>query len=255
MKNLKKIIQTLICTLIFVPFCSFAQLSDLKGLKKMTNTEIAEKGQLRFSAENVMFFSPEGEKINMMEAAPYLQNKDYGIDFYMNEAKEIKALVLRNATEEERKSRIEKANSSQNKSNINEIAKPFTLIDINKEQYDLAKLKGKVVVINFWYTNCKPCIMEIPDLNKLTEKYAGKEVVFLGITFDETAQVKSFLAKKDFKYKVIPEADKVVEEYAINSFPTHLIIDQNSKIVFKTVGLDLSNTIKELDKNIENLLH
>ena len=56
----------------------------------------------------------------------------------------------------------------------------FKTTDINRNKLNLQEMKGKIVVFNFWFINCPPCKREIPELNKLVEKY--KEVVVLAIT-------------------------------------------------------------------------
>src|SRR5689334_18943077 len=56
--------------------------------------------------------------------------------------------------------------------------------DTNGTAYTPDSLKGKVVVVNFWATWCKPCQKEIPDLSKIYDKYKGKGLVMLGIMTD-----------------------------------------------------------------------
>ncbi|MGK0324190.1 MAG: thiol-disulfide isomerase/thioredoxin, partial [Psychroserpens sp.] len=58
------------------------------------------------------------------------------------------------------------------------------LEDIEGNSHTLESLKGKVVVINFWFINCKPCVAEIPDLNKLKAKFNNKDAVFVAIALD-----------------------------------------------------------------------
>jgi len=57
-------------------------------------------------------------------------------------------------------------------------APDFSAVDMNGNSYSLGILKGKVVVINFWFVECKPCVIEMPELNEIVEKYKSEEVVF-----------------------------------------------------------------------------
>ena len=61
---------------------------------------------------------------------------------------------------------------AENKENLdallNKPAPDFTLKDLTGKKWRLSQLKGKTVVLNFWFTTCPPCIQEIPDLNELT---------------------------------------------------------------------------------------
>ena len=97
-------------------------------------------------------------------------------------------------------------------------ALPFSVTDINGNNYSLESLKGKVVVINFWFVECKLYIMEMPELNKIVEKYKNKDVVG---TYGET------------------------------SFPMHIVIDENSIVTFAVNGFG-SSTIEELENAIDS---
>lgn len=259
MKNLKKTFQILFIALFFVPFFAFSQGTDmeqgLKGLRKMTDQELKEKsGQLKLKLNEITFYSPEGKKLEMIDLATYLNGNDYHKNFYVDEKQDVKAIAFSNLSDEEKKTSKEVNHRDINEIKKIEAAKPFVVTDINNKKYDLAKLKGKVVVINFWFSGCKLCIIEMPELNKITEKYAGKDVVFLAITYDKKDLVNSFLSKREFKYALVPNAKKVIDNYGVSAYPTHIIIDKNSNIIFKTAGLNTEETIYSIDKYIENSL-
>ena len=130
---------------------------------------------------------------------------------------------------------------------------PFSVTDINDNKYSLESLKGKVIVINFWFVECKPCVMEMPDLNKLVEKYKDKEVVFLGLAMNQKEKIEQFLKKTKYNYVIVPDAKDVVAKYSVTSFPTHMVIDKNANILFAVSGLG-PTTIDDLDNMISNLL-
>ena len=67
---------------------------------------------------------------------------------------------------------------------------------------DLMALRGKPVVLNWWHTACSPCIVEIPELNKLVEKYEGRDVEFLAIANNEIADLPPFLKRHPFAYDI-----------------------------------------------------
>ncbi len=113
----------------------------------------------------------------------------------------------------------------------------FSTKDINGETIDLSKLKGKIVVINFWATWCGPCRREIPDLNSLVERFKNdSEVVFLAISGEEKNKIVKFIEKNPFNYRLIYDADNILKMYSIQSIPTHIIIDKKGYIQFKIVG-------------------
>lgn len=81
-------------------------------------------------------------------------------------------------------------------------APAFSLKTPTGETVTLESLKGKVVLVDFWATWCKPCIAAMPGLQKLHEKLGSKNVAVLGIAIDEegTAKVDPFLKRSKTKY-------------------------------------------------------
>lgn len=121
---------------------------------------------------------------------------------------------------------------------LNQPAKDFTLTDINGKTYTLASLRGKTVVLNFWFTTCPGCISEMPELNKIKNSYAGKNVVFLGLALDGAPQIKGFLKNHTFDYNLLAEASKVATAYNISLFPTSMVINKDGIISFVLVSSD-----------------
>ena len=129
----------------------------------------------------------------------------------------------------------------------------FDLENMDGEKVSLESLKGKVVLINFWFINCPPCRMEIPDLNALKTEYAGKNVAFLAITFDRKNQVSEFLQKNPFDFQILPNARGIIETYGVQGFPTSVVIDKEGKVVNSKMGGSM-NIKEELKVFIEEAL-
>lgn len=136
---------------------------------------------------------------------------------------------------------------AQNKFMENSIGKDFPEFELSTlggEKINLKSLKGKVVFINLWFTACAPCIEEIPELNKLKEKYADK-VEFYAITFDDADKVNKFLKKRDFKFNHIIGADSFVRNTLQNkSFPLNIIIDKEGIIQYVNGGIPFTKDKK-----------
>jgi|TARA_B110000091_G_scaffold202599_1_gene235286 peroxiredoxin len=132
-------------------------------------------------------------------------------------------------------------------------APDFSAADMNGKTYSLSSLKGKIVVINFWFVECKPCVIEMPELNEILEKYRSEEVVFLAFAMNEKPKIESFLKKPAFDYTILPDSGAVIGNYKIKSYPAHIILDQNSKIAFSTRGLS-NSTAPKIDEAIEGLI-
>jgi peroxiredoxin len=134
---------------------------------------------------------------------------------------------------------------------LNKPAPDFNLRDINGKSWALKALRGKIVVLNFWFTSCIPCIQEMPELNKLVALYKDKPVVFLALTFNNVKQIKIFQQRKRFDYTLLADSKMVDEQYAVTSWPTSFVIDQTG--VVRTV-VQSDPMIKEILNDAIRLL-
>lgn len=125
------------------------------------------------------------------------------------------------------------------------------LTNINGGKFNLNKLKGQTIILNWWAVWCAPCRKEIPGLNKLVSKYSDKNVRFLSITDDSKDKVSSFLEKNEFEYDItfISENDKVLFG---NSYPKNIVIDKNSNISFYKEGGN-ENVWLEIDQHLTKM--
>ncbi|KXH83634.1 TlpA family protein disulfide reductase [Chryseobacterium kwangjuense] len=250
--KLKNKLKVILFTIAMLPVHFMAQSSSedvLKGLKK------SEKPVRQFDGESIPIYLSGGKRVQGMEMMEAVQSGNYAPEQYEDENGNIKAILFRKLTEKEIADNKEDARKEMAEKKVEiKPAKDFSVTDIHGRSYNLKDLKGKIVVLNFWFTKCKPCLIEIPELNKLVDKYSQKDVVFLGITFDNKKVLQNFLTKKEFKYHIIPGAKGTISKYQVNSYPTHVIIDKNSNIVFSSNGLD-PDTVTKIDYNIDKLIH
>ncbi|MBV9988038.1 MAG: TlpA family protein disulfide reductase [Chitinophagaceae bacterium] len=131
---------------------------------------------------------------------------------------------------------------------------PFAEKDINGTQFDLKALTGKVVVLNFWFINCGPCRMEIPELNEIAEAYKdNKDVVFLAVALDQRYEIQDFLKKIPFSYNIIGNGGSIAGKYGVNSYPTHAVVNRQGKILFHTTGYAM-NTVAWVKRSIQAAL-
>jgi thiol-disulfide isomerase/thioredoxin len=96
----------------------------------------------------------------------------------------------------------------------------------------LAKLKGKVVVVEFWATWCGPCVAGIPHLNKLHEDHAGKGLAILSFTDQSKKGIDSFLKGTAMKY-VIGTGSELAAEYGVSGIPHAFIIGRDGKLLWE----------------------
>jgi peroxiredoxin len=131
-------------------------------------------------------------------------------------------------------------------------APDFSLKTIDGKTLHLEALKGKVIVLNFWFTTCGPCREEMPALNKIKSQFEQRGVMFLGLPLDDEKHVAQFLTLTPFNYIQLPDAGKVHAAYKVISCPTSMVIDKNGVISFiQVTGQDINST---LPKAIQKLL-
>lgn len=128
-------------------------------------------------------------------------------------------------------------------------APAFEVTDIQGNKISLAKLakEKKVVVLNFWFTQCSPCNMEIPELNKLVADFKNKNVVFIALATNDKETLIEFFKTKQFDYKQVADCVQLATSYGVGGFPTNIILDKKSKVVFCETGYntEVPSKIKE----------
>lgn len=74
----------------------------------------------------------------------------------------------------------------------------FTVLS-SGEQKNIADYRGKVVLLNYWATWCKPCIQEMPELNRLHSTYANQGLVVLALSDEDKERLETFASKRPFQ--------------------------------------------------------
>ena len=118
------------------------------------------------------------------------------------------------------------------------VAPQWSLSSLKGETINLSDFKGKVVLVDFFYKSCYPCMLALPKLISLYEKYKNKGLVVIGIDpYDKKEDdLKSFLAKRDVTYDVLLGGKDIARDYHVSGYPTVYILDKNGKILFDIAG-------------------
>ncbi|MBB6237015.1 peroxiredoxin [Pedobacter sp. AK013] len=118
----------------------------------------------------------------------------------------------------------------------------FKGLTINKKPFSSTDLRNQIVVINFWFEKCPPCIAEMPELNNLVTKYGKKAVRFIGITHDSPVSAKRFQKRNGYKYEIISLSKDEIRKLNINhGFPSNILVGKNGKIVYATANISFSD--------------
>jgi peroxiredoxin len=126
-------------------------------------------------------------------------------------------------------------------------APDFRLRDLDGKEVQLATLRGKVVLLDFWATWCGPCRASMPRVNDLFQKFRGQDVVVMGIDDGEDEQaVGNFIRRNGYQYPVLlaPRDSPVIGNYSVRGRPTLVLIDKNGLVADYKVGGEAEGALR-----------
>ena len=119
-----------------------------------------------------------------------------------------------------------------------------------------SKLKGNIILLEFWFKNCGSCVMAIPDLNKIKSRFEKNNFKIYGVEFIESHSqdnLKKYIADQKILYPTLYKGKVIASNYGIRSAPTFMIIDKNGTIIHLKSGFSeehMNEIIDIIDKNI-----
>lgn len=136
--------------------------------------------------------------------------------------------------------------------------KPFELAftALDGRRVDLANLRGKVVLIDFWATWCGPCIAELPNVKKVYAEYSSKGFEIIGVSLDAEKDRQKFKDLVESEGVSWPQRfegkgwkDPLAESYTISGIPAMFLLDQDGMLVSTNArGEKLEQEVKSLLK-------
>jgi thiol-disulfide isomerase/thioredoxin len=127
--------------------------------------------------------------------------------------------------------------------------------DVNGNTFDIAHLKGKILVINFWFVGCGPCEVEMPELNELVNRYKNnKDVVFISFSKSSESKTRQFLNRKMFNYVTVSMDETLKNDFKISVYPTNYVIDKMGMYHFASKGIS-AGSVTLINKAIQDLLN
>ncbi|HSW84600.1 MAG TPA: TlpA disulfide reductase family protein [Usitatibacter sp.] len=114
----------------------------------------------------------------------------------------------------------------------------LALPDLAGGRADLGDMRGRVVVVNFWATWCVPCKDELPSLQRLRDKFAGKPVEVITVNYGEFPQrVRPFLEKEKVALRVLLDTQKdAAHDWGVGGLPMTFIIDAKGRARYSAFG-------------------
>jgi peroxiredoxin len=114
----------------------------------------------------------------------------------------------------------------------------FTLKDLSGNKVTLSRLRGKIVVVNFWATWCPPCRKEMADLDAIYTHFQPEGLVILSISSENSLQVNSFIQGALYHPTVlIDDGGKVAKQFHVEGIPRTFVFDREGKLVAQATDM------------------
>lgn len=115
-------------------------------------------------------------------------------------------------------------------------APTLVLPDMDGKPVDLARYRGKVVLVNFWATWCPPCRKEFPSLGRVRRLFKPSEFEVLAVNVGEDPEaVFSFAGSTDFPV-LFARDSQAMARWSVKGMPTTLVVDRQGRVVLRAVG-------------------
>ena len=114
----------------------------------------------------------------------------------------------------------------------------FAEKDLDGKPLSVANYKGKLVMVDFWATWCGPCVGELPNVQKIYEKYHAKGFEIIGVSLDKDKdKLTAFIKEKNMAWPQYFDGqgwqNKLAVQYGVESIPATFLLDKNGKIIAK----------------------
>jgi cytochrome c biogenesis protein CcmG/thiol:disulfide interchange protein DsbE len=122
--------------------------------------------------------------------------------------------------------------------NVGATVPDFTLTTFDGQTIDIRDLRGKVVVINFWASWCKPCEQEAAELEQAYNRYRDEEVVFLGVDYVDTdREAMAYLEKFGITYPNGPDlGTRISQAFRIRGVPETYLVAADGRLAAIKIG-------------------
>ena len=116
-------------------------------------------------------------------------------------------------------------------------APDFTLKDFAGREVRLSSLRGEVVLVNFWATWCKTCVVEMPSMEKLAAHMRGKPFRLLAVSVDDDWNaVRTFFPRGTQLQVVLDTSREVPKKYGTEKFPESFLVDKDGNIRYYVIS-------------------
>ena len=131
----------------------------------------------------------------------------------------------------------------------------FSLTDLHGKAHSLEQYKGKIVLVNFWATWCKPCTSEMPAMQTVYDQLRDKDFVVLAVNeLEDEAKVREHIQQYNHTFPVLLDCEnQVANQYGVFGLPVSVFIDQQGVVQeYIKGGLLTERKIQEIVSRIQN---
>lgn len=137
------------------------------------------------------------------------------------------------------------------------IAPNFNLVSTSGDSIHLSDYKGKIIILDFWYVGCRPCIKAYNDLKALEKELGKEQFVIIGMNpVTRKRKIKRYIKKGKYSDIVTICSKEIKNQYRVKAYPTIYVIDKQGKIALATAGYydNLKNKLKNtiIEKSIKD---
>ena len=120
------------------------------------------------------------------------------------------------------------ARPAQNSKLIGKPLPAFKLFDVEGKSVSNEDLLGRPTLINFFFAECLPCILETPMLNE----YQGqrKDLRMLAVTFDDKASIEKYVRKHKFAWRSLVDAKSFIDQVGVHAYPSFMLLDEKGVV-------------------------
>ena len=123
----------------------------------------------------------------------------------------------------------------------------FTLTALDGTTYTLDSLRGKVVLLNFWATWCPPCRREMPDMERLYQRFSPVGLVVLAVSDEKRETVESFLKEQHYTFPIALDPGRVVNTaFGIEGIPNSFLFNREGRLVGESIDMRTERQFLEM---------
>lgn len=118
-------------------------------------------------------------------------------------------------------------------------------------EFRLSVLKGKLVLLDFWFMSCYPCILTIPELSKLMSEYGNRGLVVIGVNNADRnakgmAKLPGFIKINGMNYPIVFVDREVALQFHVQAYPTLYLLDKELVVIYSQRGFqgNMHETLK-----------